>query len=68
MNPLSVVCHVDIGMVIWKFYLRVEKFIKDKLIDKAYIKGADGERTAVVQLRRELILSELDEIQATREI
>ena len=24
-----------------QFYLRVEKFIKDKLIDKAYIKGAD---------------------------
>ena len=51
-----------------QFYLRVEKIIKDKLIDKAYIKGADGDRTAVVQLRRELILPELDEIQATREI
>ena len=51
-----------------QFYLRVEKFIKDKLIDKAYIKGADDERTAVVQLRRELIIHELDDIQATREI
>ena len=51
-----------------QFYVRVEKSIKDKLIDKAYIKGADGDRTAVVQLRRELILPELDEIQATREI
>ena len=51
-----------------QFYLRVEKIIKDKLIDKAYIKGADGERTAVVQLRRELIIQELDDIQATREI
>ena len=51
-----------------QFYLRVEKVIKDKLIDKAYIKGADDERTAVVQLRRELIIQELDDIQATREI
>ena len=51
-----------------QFYLRVENFIKDNLIGKAYIKGADGERTAVVKLRRELIIQELDDIQATREI
>ena len=51
-----------------QFYLRVEKIIKDKLFDKAYIKAADDEIIAVVQLRRELIIHELDDIQATREI
>jgi hypothetical protein len=51
-----------------QFYLKVENFIKDNLIGKAYIKGADGERTAVVKLRRELIIQELDDIRATREI
>ena len=47
---------------------RVEKIIKDKLIDKAYIKAANDERIAVVQLRRELIIHELHDIHATREI
>jgi hypothetical protein len=51
-----------------QFEQRVEKIIKDKLIDKAYIKAADDDRIAVVQLRHELIIHELHDIQATREI
>ena len=51
-----------------QFEQRVEKIIKDKLIDKAYIKAADDDRIAVVQLRHELRIHELHDIQATREI
>ena len=51
-----------------QFEHRVEKIIKDKLIDKAYIKAADDDRIAVVQLRHELRIHELHDIQATREI
>ena len=51
-----------------QFEQRVEKIIKDKLIDKAYIKAADDDRIAVVQLRHELRIHELHDIQATREL
>ena len=51
-----------------QFEHRVEKIIKDKLVDKAYIEAADVDNVAVVQLRRELRNHELDEIQAKREL
>ena len=51
-----------------QFEDRVEKIIKNKLVDKAYIEAADVDKIAVVQLRRELRNHELDEIQATREL
>ena len=51
-----------------QFEHRVEKIIKDKLVDKAYIEAADVDNVAVVQLRRELRNHELDDIQATREL
>jgi hypothetical protein len=51
-----------------QFEHRVEKIIKDKLIDQAYIEAADVDKIAVVQLRRQLRSQELDDIQATREL
>jgi len=51
-----------------QFEQRIEKNIKDKLVQACHIEAADVDEVAVVQLRRELRDYEIQEIQATREI